>query len=123
MWHHADVLIAADCVAFAVPDFHERLLAGRSLAVACPKLDDAEAHVEKLARIFAANDIRSVTVARMEVPCCGGLVRVLQAAMERAGRDLPLNVVTIAATGEILETHELEAARNGAAPIAKGERS
>ena len=123
MWHHADVLIAADCVAFAVPDFHERLLAGRSLAVACPKLDDAEAHVEELARIFAANDIRSVTVARMEVPCCGGLVRVLQAAMERAGRNLPLNVVTIAATGEILGTHEPEAARNGAAPIAKGERS
>ena len=102
MWRDADVLIAADCVAFAMGDFHERLLAGKSLAVACPKLDDVAPYVEKLTRIFAGNDIRSVTVAHMEVPCCTGLVTVVREALARAGRDdLELIDITIGVGGSI----------------------
>ncbi len=85
IWENAHVLIAADCVPFAYPDFHEKLLAGKSLAIACPKLDDVEPYVEKLAAIFANNNIRSITVAHMEVPCCMGIVRAVQAAMAQAG--------------------------------------
>lgn len=102
MWRDADVLIAADCVGFAVPDLHERLLAGRALAVACPKLDDAAPQVEKLARIFAENDIRSVTVAHMEVPCCTGIVGAVTEALRRAGRDdIEIADITVAVDGTI----------------------
>jgi len=102
MWRDADVLIAADCVAYALGDFHERLLAGRSLAVACPKLDDVDPYIEKLTRVFAGNDIRSVTVAHMEVPCCGGLVSLVREALARAGRDdLELIDITVGVDGSI----------------------
>lgn len=106
IWQDADVLISADCVPFALGDFHSRLLAGRTLAIACPKLDDPAPYVEKLARIFAANDIRSVTVARMEVPCCGGLVRIVQTAMGQAGKSIPLNVVIVGVGGTIVEVND-----------------
>ena len=109
VWAGADVLLSADCVAFALPDFHERLLAGRTLAVACPKLDDAPARTDKLARVFAGNDIRSVTVARMEVPCCGGLERMVTAALAAAAADVPVSVVTVSAEGEILDVRTLAA--------------
>lgn len=102
MWQGADVLISADCVAFAMPDFQERLLAGRSLAVACPKLDDVRPYVEKLAEIFAGNDIRSVTVAHMEVPCCTGIVVAVKQALASAGRtDIPLTDVTVGVDGTV----------------------
>ncbi|MGC9453694.1 MAG: ATP-binding protein [Phycisphaerae bacterium] len=101
MWDGADVLLCADCVAYALPDFHDRLLAGRSLAVTCPKLDDAAAYVEKLTRIFSGNDIRSVTVARMEVPCCGGLTEMARRALAAAGSDAPLWIIEIAMDGTI----------------------
>jgi ferredoxin len=104
IWHDADVLIAADCVAFAMPDFHERLLAGRSLAVGCPKLDDVAAYTEKLTAIFAANRVRSVTVAHMEVPCCWGIVQAVQTALERSGRtDIVFAEVTVGVDGKIME--------------------
>jgi hypothetical protein len=100
MWQDADVLIAADCVPFAYPDFHEKLLAGRSIAIACPKLDDIEPYVQKLATIFAANSIKSITVAHMEVPCCHGIVRLVRHALSMAGRaDIPLTDVTIGVDG------------------------
>ena len=91
IWQDADVLICADCVPFAYPDFHEKLLTGpegkpRSIAIACPKLDDVGPYVEKLAAIFAGNAIRSITVAHMEVPCCGGIVRAVHAALQQSGR-------------------------------------
>jgi ferredoxin len=108
MWNGADVLLAADCVAYAMGDFHERLLAGRALAVACPKLDDAEAYVTKLARIFAGNQIRSVTVARMEVPCCGGLERIARRALEQADKALPVNVAVIGVDGRTIEVNGLK---------------
>ena len=106
MWQDADVLIAADCVGFAVPDFHERLLAGKTLAVACPKLDDVQPYVEKLAQVFAANNVRSVTVAHMEVPCCTGIVHVVRTALRQAKReDIPVTDITIGLDGSILRVH------------------
>ena len=103
VWQDADVLIAADCVGFAMPDFHERLLAGKTLAVACPKLDDVEPYIEKLASIFANNGIRSLTVARMEVPCCGGIVTAVREALKRSGRsDIPLREVRVGMDGSIV---------------------
>jgi NAD-dependent dihydropyrimidine dehydrogenase PreA subunit len=102
MWRDADVLIAADCVPFALADFHQRLLAGKSLAIACPKLDDVQAHIEKLTAIFAGNSVRSVTVAHMEVPCCGGIVHAVQAALEASGRsDIEVYDVTVGIDGRI----------------------
>ncbi len=98
----ADLLIAADCVAFALPDFHEELLEGRVLLVGCPKLDDAEAYVTKLAAVFEANAVRSVTVAHMEVPCCFGLVEVVKEAIERSGADVPYSEVTVGIEGGVL---------------------
>ena len=102
IWQDADVLIAADCVGFALPDFHERLLAGKTLVIACPKLDDVGPYVEKLTRIFAGNTIRSITVAHMEVPCCGGIVRAVQAALAASGRtDLRMTDITVGIDGAI----------------------
>lgn len=102
LWQDADVLIAADCVPFAMPDFHERLLAGKSVAVACPKLDDVRAHVEKLTRIFAHNTVRSVTVAHMEVPCCFGIVQAVRLALEASGRsDIAVHDVTVGVDGTL----------------------
>ncbi len=95
-----DLLVAADCTAFALGSFHARLLRGRIVLVACPKLDRAP-YAGKLAEIFRRNDVRSVTVARMEVPCCGGLTFAVQQGLERSGKDIPLRVVTVATDGRI----------------------
>lgn len=97
----ADLLVAADCVPFAHPRFHEELLAGRALVVGCPKLDDLAAYVEKLGRIFAANDVRSVTVARMEVPCCGGISMAARRGLAGAGKDVPLRDVVVGVDGAV----------------------
>jgi NAD-dependent dihydropyrimidine dehydrogenase PreA subunit len=91
----ADLLVCADCVPFAVPDFHQRHLRGRALVVGCPKLDDRDAQFEKLAHIFAVGGVRSVTVLRMEVPCCGGLVDAVQRARDAVRPDLPVTVEII----------------------------
>jgi ferredoxin len=97
---NADLLIAADCVPFAYADFHEDMLKDRILAVGCPKLDDASLYRNKLAAIFQAADIRSVTVVNMEVPCCFGLNRLVQEAIELSGREVPLRQETISIKGE-----------------------
>ena len=102
VWQGADVLIAADCVAACMPDFHGRLLAGKTLAIACPKLDDVAPYVAKLAEVFAANDVRSVTVAHMEVPCCRGLRQVVEQALAAAGKAVPLSVVVVGIAGKVL---------------------
>ena len=96
----ADLLIAADCTAFACADFHERFMDGRITLIGCPKLDQGD-YVEKLAAILAS-DIKSVTVARMEVPCCAGLVQAVQSALERSGKNIPLRIVNIATNGHVL---------------------
>lgn len=103
VWQDADVLIAADCVPFACAEFHERLLAGKTLAIACPKLDDVSFYVAKLNQIFASNSIRSITIAHMQVPCCSGIVRAVQMALMQAGReDIPVTDITIGIDGSIL---------------------
>lgn len=82
----AELLIAADCVPFAHAGFHDTLLAGRTLIIGCPKLDDTSAYLEKLAAIFRFNDIRKVEIAYMEVPCCRGLVHLVEQAVKAAGK-------------------------------------
>jgi ferredoxin len=95
----ADLLVAADCVPFAYPRFHEDFLAGRAVVVGCPKLDDLQAYVDKLARIFAANDIRSVTVVRMEVPCCGGISMAARRSLAATRPDLQIRDVIVGVDG------------------------
>ena len=83
----ADLLISADCVPYALGGFHSDLLAGKQVITACPKLDDVEPYLRKLTEIFETHDLKRVTVARMEVPCCGGLTALVQEALERSGSD------------------------------------
>lgn len=97
----ADILLAADCVPFACPDFHERLLKGKSVLVGCPKLDDAQSYIEKLAQVFRENNVRSVIVAHMEVPCCFGLRRIADEAIKISGRSIPLEDVTVKVDGSV----------------------
>jgi NAD-dependent dihydropyrimidine dehydrogenase PreA subunit len=97
------VLLAADCVPVAVPDFQAAFLDGRGLAIACPKLDQhLESYVEKLTAMVDHADIQSLTVAIMEVPCCSGLVRLAQQALAAANRTIPLRLVKIGIRGDLL---------------------
>jgi NAD-dependent dihydropyrimidine dehydrogenase PreA subunit len=91
----ADILIAADCVPFKVPDFHSRYLQGKALLVGCPKLDNLDFYRRKLKEIFAAARPKSITVLRMEVPCCGGIVHAVQEARDQSAPNLPVTVHTI----------------------------
>lgn len=102
---NCDLILAADCVPFAYADFHRRFLKERPLVIGCPKLDDGQLYVEKLAEMLTASSIRSVTVVHMEVPCCTGLVRIAEAAIEASGSDVPLEDVTISIQGEVLEAN------------------
>ena len=97
----ADLLIAADCTAYAYAAFHQDFLRGRVALVGCPKLDGVD-YAEKLAEIFSGNEIRSVTVVRMEVPCCGGLQNAAQRALDLCGKAIPCRVVTLSTDGRIL---------------------
>jgi len=99
----ADVLLAADCAGFSCPDFHQGLLSGRVLLVACPKLDQAGLYVDKLARMFRQNRIRSLTIARMEVPCCGGLNVIVEEALVRSGKQIPVEKVIVTIEGALKE--------------------
>lgn len=98
----ADLLVAADCVPFAYPEFHKDFLAGKALAVFCPKLDNAEAHYGKLIEIFKKSSVKSVTALRMEVPCCGGLVAMLRQAIAESGKAIPFKEVVIGRDGKIM---------------------
>ncbi len=100
-FQNADLLIAADCVPFAYPDFHQDFLKGKAVVVGCPKLDDIQLYREKLTAIFKANSIKSVTVPYMEVPCCFGLVKATEEAIEASGKPIPLKKVKIGIRGEI----------------------
>lgn len=97
----ADVLIAADCTAYAYGNFHADFMAGKVTLIACPKLDPVK-YAEKLTDIFKYNDIRTVTVTRMTVPCCGGLPFAVKTALGNSGKDIPLKVVTISPDGKIV---------------------
>ena len=97
----ADLLIAADCTAFAYGDFHRKLLAGRPVIIGCPKLDDTEPYVEKLANIIKKNDLKSLTVVHMEVPCCHGMAQLAKEALKRANSKLELQTVVLGIRGEM----------------------
>lgn len=97
---NSDLLIAADCVPFADANFHNNLLKGKSVLIGCPKLDDAEYYIEKFTDIFSAANIKSVTIAIMEVPCCGGLSYIIKQALTKSGKDIPLEEVVIGLKGD-----------------------
>ena len=96
----AKLLIAADCTAYAYAAFHEEFIKGHITLVGCPKLDSVD-YSEKLAEIIRNNDIKSVTVVRMEVPCCGGLEQAVKTALQQSGKFIPWQVVTISTDGKI----------------------
>ena len=98
----ANVLIAADCSAYAYGDFHNRFIRNRVTLIGCPKLDEGD-YSAKLTEIFKNNRIKSVTVVRMEVPCCGGIENAVVRALKNSGKMIPWQVVTISADGRILE--------------------
>ena len=98
----AELLIAADCTAFAYGAFHRDFIRGRVVLVGCPKLDPVD-YAEKLTEIFRSNDIRSVTVVRMEVPCCGGIENAVKKALLNSEKLIPWNVVTLSTDGRILD--------------------
>jgi len=105
----ADLLLAADCTAFAYGDFHSRFLDGRIPVVACPKLDDPTGYVEKLTDILAGGRISSLTIVHMEVPCCLGLTAMAREALDRSGADIPVKDVTIGIGGDLIAEKEIHA--------------
>ena len=102
----ADLLIAADCTAYAFGNFHNRFMKDKVTLIGCPKLD-AVNYAEKLAQIFQYNSIRSITVTRMTVPCCGGLPFAVKNALEMSGKQIPLHIVTISPDGSIASGGDL----------------
>ncbi len=105
----ADLLVVADCTPVAYPNFHQDFLAGKVVMVGCPKFDEAQQYVEKFGEIFKVANIRSVTVAVMEVPCCQGLPVIVRKGMEAAGKKVPMEVVIVSTRGEILKRHRIAA--------------
>ena len=101
-FENANLLIAADCTAYAYGNFHNEFMRNKITLIGCPKLDSAD-YSEKLTEIIKNNEIKSVTVVRMEVPCCGGIENAVKKALIDSGKFIPWNVVTISTTGEILE--------------------
>jgi Fe-S-cluster-containing hydrogenase component 2 len=102
-WDGAEVLVAADCVPVAYPRFHQDLLAGKSILLGCPKLDDMEDALDKFTSIFRANQPTKITVAVMEVPCCQRLPMVVNEALKRAGKSIPVECVTVGVKGDIVK--------------------
>jgi NAD-dependent dihydropyrimidine dehydrogenase PreA subunit len=98
----ADVLMAADCVPFAYRDFHGKFLAGRPVIIGCPKLDDQEMYLQKLTDVIAHSELRSIDVVIMEVPCCGGLKRLVDEAVRRSGRTVPIKTTVVGIQGQVL---------------------
>lgn len=99
----ADLLIAADCVPFAYADFHKDFLTGKAVVIGCPKLDDNSFYLQKLTELFRVSSIKSITVVRMEVPCCGGIVMAARQALAASGKDIPLHQVTVSIHGKITQ--------------------
>ncbi|MBP1625728.1 MAG: 4Fe-4S ferredoxin [Holophagaceae bacterium] len=102
VFHKADLLVAADCVAFTMADFNQRCLAGKKLAIACPKLDQGqEIYLDKLVGLIDEAQVNTITVMIMEVPCCGGLLRLVQNAAAKASRKVPVKAIVVGIDGEI----------------------
>ncbi len=104
----ASLLVAADCAPFAAGDFHARFLQGKALVCGCPKFEDTEASVVKLAAILQENDIQEITIVNMEVPCCFGLVQVVRQAMEAAGKAPPVTICTLGTAGQVLQQQKVQ---------------
>jgi len=103
-FQHSDLLLAADCVAFAMGDFHQTWLKNKSIAIACPKLDSGtDSYIEKLIHLINVAKINTITVLKMQVPCCGGLLQMAKIAMQKAERKVPIKSVTVGLQGEILQ--------------------
>jgi NAD-dependent dihydropyrimidine dehydrogenase PreA subunit len=100
-FQNADLLIAADCVPFAYADFHRDFLEGKVVLIGCPKLDDNSFYQEKLTELFRVSSVKSITVLRMEVPCCGGIVTAARKALSASGKEIPFHEVTITISGEV----------------------
>ncbi len=113
--NNADLLIAADCVPFAYPNFHGDFLRRKVLLVGCPKLDDAAYYEEKLTQTFRQNTIRSITILHMEVPCCFGMVQIVQNALAASGKNIPIEDITITIKGGVRSQHST-LSKTGAAP-------
>ena len=96
----ADLLLAADCVPFAYADFHKDFLKDKALLIGCPKLDDGQAYLQKLTTMLQQNNIRSLTVLHMEVPCCSGLIAIARQALAASGKEIPLETIRIGIQGE-----------------------
>ena len=101
-FHNANLLVAADCTAYAYGDFHNRFIKNRVTLIGCPKLDAGD-YAEKLTEILRHNEIKSITVVRMEVPCCGGIEHAVKTALKNSGKMIPWQIVTISTDGKILE--------------------
>ncbi|MBW2017596.1 MAG: 4Fe-4S binding protein [Deltaproteobacteria bacterium] len=99
----ADLLVTADCVPVAYPAFHRDFLRGKIVMLGCPKFDDVEDYLERFTEIFRSAEIKSVTVLEMEVPCCSALPRIVEKAMEKAGKEIPVKEIIITSEGKILE--------------------
>ena len=97
----ADLLVTADCVPFAYAGYHEDFLKGKAVVVGCPKLDDNNFYMNKLTELLAKSDVKSVTVLKMEVPCCGGIAMAAQQAVANCGKQIPLKVITIGIQGDV----------------------
>jgi NAD-dependent dihydropyrimidine dehydrogenase PreA subunit len=100
----ADLLVAADCVPVAYPDFHRDFLAGKVVLIGCPKFDNPTEYVQKFAEIFRSADVKRVTVVDMEVPCCSALGMIVKKGLEMAGINIPIEQVTVSIAGGILDT-------------------
>ena len=103
----ADLLVAADCTAFATPGFHKTFLPGKKVLIGCPKLDDASQYIAKFTEIFSSVPVKRVTCLRMEVPCCGGMTVVLREAINRSGRKIPLVETVVGIKGEVLSEKQI----------------
>jgi len=102
-WNGADVLVAADCSAYAYGNFHNEFIKGKVTVIGCPKLDDNDYYTNKLSEIFRTKNIKSITVVRMSVPCCGGIVHGVKKALLNSEKEIPYNEVTITPDGEIIK--------------------
>lgn len=100
---NADLLVTADCVPFAYANYHNDFLKGKAVVVGCPKLDDTRYYAEKLGDIIKLNDLESITVLRMEVPCCSGIAQAAKIGRDNSGVNIPIKVVTISIEGEVLK--------------------
>lgn len=106
----AELLVAADCSAFAAGDFHARYLAGRAVVCGCPKFEDLGEQAAKLTEILKQNDVTGITIVNMEVPCCQGLIQVVREALKGSGKRLPVTICTLSPTGQVVQQQRVKAA-------------